>query len=240
MAVWILVTSFLTSPETFHLEEQLKKDDTQSLVEYVVDSIRDGIREGRYVPGQRLVESDLTKKFGISRGPLREAMSRLAGDDLVVIEPHRGVTVRKMTAQDLQELYDVRQSVESLAARLAATNIDDGDNRQRLTSMLKQMQACSKNSDVMAYAQLNDEFHKLIVDISGNRYLKKLISYLRVPIFRYQFHRFLDIKAKQASIAEHEAIGKAILEGDGNRAERAMCKHVKQSEKFIHNMSDES
>jgi len=221
------------------MAEELKKEDTQSLVEYVVNSIRDGIREGRYVPGQRLVESDLTRKFGISRGPLREAMSRLAGDDLVVIEPHRGVTVRKMTAQDLQELYDVRQSVESLAARLAATNIDIGDNRQRLTSMLKQMQAYRTNGDVMAYTSLNDEFHKLIVDMSGNRYLKKLISYLRVPIFRHQFHRFLDTKAKQVSIAEHQAIGKAILDGDAARAEKAMRKHVKQSEKFIRNMTDE-
>lgn len=218
--------------------ENKKKGDTRSLVDFVVDSIRDGIREGRYAPGQRLVESDLTQQFGISRGPLREAMGRLAGDDLVVIEPHRGVSVRKMTSQDLHELYDVRQTVESLAARLAAANINVGDNRKRMSKMLRQMQTYRNNSDVMAYTSFNDEFHKLIVEMSDNRYLKKLISHLRVPIFRYQFQQFLDTKAKQASIAEHLVVGKAILEGDGPRAEKAMRKHVKETSKFLLGLAD--
>ena len=200
-----------------------------SRVDFVVNAIREGIRVGEYVPGQRLVESDLTQAFGISRGPLREAMRRLAGDGLVVIEPHKGVAVRKMSAEDLEELYDVRRAMESLAARLAAKHIDEGDNRARLKALVDAMRAHKKGSDVMAYTALNEEFHQLIVEMSGNRYLHNLVNQLRVPIFRYQFNRFLDNDAKKNSIDEHQAIAKAILERDGNKAEKAMRHHVNHS-----------
>jgi len=206
-----------------------EKEAPPSRVDFVVNAIREGIRTGEYVPGQRLVEADLTRAFGISRGPLREAMRRLAGDGLVVIEPHKGVAVRKMSAEDLEELYDVRSAMESLAARLAAKHIDEGDNRARLKTLVDAMREHKKGSDVMAYASLNEEFHRVIVEMSGNRYLRDLVNRLRVPIFRYQFNRFLDNDAKKNSIAEHQAIAKAIMEGDGKKAEKAMRRHVSRS-----------
>jgi len=207
-----------------------KRAGSQSRVDFVVETIRNGIRNGDYVPGQRLIEADLTKEYGISRGPFREAMSRLAGDGLVVMEPHKGVAVRKMSRQDLQELYDVRTVVESLAARLAANNIDQGRHRAQLKEL-------KDSSDVMGYTSLNDEFHELIVKMSGNRYLMELVNHLRVPIFRYQFHRFMDGSAKRDSIAEHEAIAAAILNGDAAAAERSMRRHIGHSGKLTRQLA---
>ncbi|MEQ9270068.1 MAG: GntR family transcriptional regulator [Haliea sp.] len=214
-----------------------KQTGTQSRVDFVVETIRNGIRNGDYVPGQRLIESDLTKEFGISRGPFREAMSRLAGDGLVVMEPHKGVAIRKMSRQNLQELYEVRTVVESLAARLAANKIDQDKHRKRLEKLMESMRALKDSSDVMGYTALNDEFHGLIVAMSGNRYLMELVNHLRVPIFRYQFHRFMDGSAKSQSIADHEAIAAAILKGDGPGAERAMRRHIVHSGKLTRQLA---
>lgn len=210
-----------------------EKSKSASLVDQVVQAIREGIQEGRFVPGQRLIESDLTEQFGISRGPLREAMSRLAGDGLVVIEPHKGVAVRRFTRGDMEELYDVRQAVESLAARLAASRIDRDNNRARLQALLTEMQAFSNSGEVMAYASCNDRFHKLIVEISGNRYLTNLIEHLHVPIFRELGMRFMDTRARQDSIADHQAIAQAIFDGDGARAGKAMSRHVLRSKALM-------
>jgi DNA-binding GntR family transcriptional regulator len=202
-------------------------------VDQVVQAIREGIQNGRFVPGQRLIESDLTEQFGISRGPLREAMSRLAGDSLVVIEPHKGVAVRRFTQEELEDLYDVRQAVESLAARLAAARIDRNDNRSRLQALVTEMQAFSNSGDVIAYASCNDRFHKLIVEISGNRYLTNLVEHLHVPIFRELSMRFMDAGARQESIADHHAIAQAIFDGAGARAESAMSEHVQRSKALM-------
>jgi len=209
------------------------KDKPTSLVDQVVQAIREGIQEGRFVPGQRLIESDLTEQFGISRGPLREALSRLAGDSLVVVEPHKGVAVRRFTQEELEELYDVRQAVESLAARLAAARINHDDNRARLQDLMTEMQTFSSSGDVMAYASCNDRFHKLIVEISGNRYLSRLVEHLHVPIFRELSMRFMDAAARQQSIADHQAIAQAIFDGAGGPAEQAMSQHVQRSKALM-------
>lgn len=210
-----------------------KKGKHPSVVDQVVQAIREGIRDGHFVPGQRLIEADLTEQFGISRGPLREAMSRLASDALVVIEPHKGVAVRRFTQEELEELYDVRQAVESLAARLAATRIDRDDNQSRLQALMTEMQSLSSSGDVMAYSSCNDRFHKLIVEISGNRYLINLIDHLHVPIFRELSLRLMDATTRQESIADHQAISQAIFEGDSVRAEEAMSQHVLRSKTLM-------
>lgn len=210
-----------------------EKNKPASLVDQVVQAIREGIREGRFVPGQRLIEADLTEQLGVSRGPLREAMSRLAGDGLVVIEPHKGVAVRRFSWEELEELYDVRQAVEGLAARLAASRIDRDDNRARLQALMTEMLALGNSGDVMAYASCNDRFHKLILEISGNRYLSNLVDHLRVPIFRELSMRFMDAAARQDSIADHQAIAQAIFDGVGARAEKAMSRHVLHSKALM-------
>src|ERR1700750_1796687 len=96
----------------------------RSQVTQIVESIREGIRQGHYSPGHRLIESDLTREFGVSRGPVREALGRLQVEGLVEIAPHRGASVRRMTRHDVDELVVVRQMLQGGAARLAALNIN--------------------------------------------------------------------------------------------------------------------
>ncbi len=199
-----------------------------TLVDTVVESIRERIKDGRFVPGQRLIEADLTKQFDVSRGPLREALGRLASEGLLKIEPHRGAIIRRLSRRDIEEIFAVRQSLEGLAARLAAENINAGDYRKRLEAIVDVMRKRTNDVNPNIYMSSNEKFHDLVLEISNNQYLNDLVTQLRTPIFRYQFHKFVNVDAQKESMAGHEAIATAILEGNGPKAEKAMKKHIQQ------------
>src|ERR1700716_154277 len=91
----------------------------ETVVEYTIGSLRNAIGEGRLAPGQRLVVADVTKMFGVSAGPVREAIRRLTGEGLVDITPHRGATVRQFSTGEVREIFEVREMIEGLAAKLA-------------------------------------------------------------------------------------------------------------------------
>ncbi len=196
-------------------------------VDAVVAAIVEAIKVGRYAPGQRLVEADLTEELGVSRGPLREAFGRLAAEGLLLIEPYRGALVRRMTSQDLRDLYEVREVLEGQAAALAAGRIDESDNRARMSAALAQMSAERDGQDVSGYMDRNESFHALIVELSGNELLARVVGALQVQAFRVFYRNLADAAAREQSITDHEAVAAAVLAGDARRAERAMRRHVR-------------
>lgn len=213
-----------------------------TVVEYALDALRTGIKEGRYTPGQRLIEVDLTRELNVSRGPVREAMHRLAGEGLVVIEPHRGVVVRLLTRKDVAGLYEVREVIEGLAARLAAKHIDQADNAKRLRAAIKQMRDVFDSGDAAKYMESNERLHGLIFELSGNDTLIKMLQQLRLPVFRLQFSRMMRSsgEAKNDSVEDHEKVVQAILAGNPQKAERAMRKHVRHAGRMILYLPDNS
>ena len=220
------------------------KDKTRqpTVVEYALDALRTGIKEGRYTPGQRLIEVDLTRELNVSRGPVREAMHRLAGEGLVVIEPHRGVVVRLLTRKDVAGLYEVREAIEGLAARLAAKHIDEADNAKRLRAALKQMRDVFDSGDAATYMESNERLHALIFELGDNETLIKMVQQLRLPVFRLQFSRMMRSsgEAKNDSVEDHEKVVQAILAGNPQKAERAMRKHVRHAGRMILYLPDNS
>jgi len=198
-------------------------------VDTVVAAIVEAIKVGRYAPGQRLVEADLTEELGVSRGPLREAFGRLAAEGLLEIEPYRGALVRRMTRDDLADLYQVREVLEGQAAALAAAHIDEGDNRARLTAALAEMSAQHSGTDISGYMDLNERFHALLVELSGNELLARVVAQLQVQAFRLFYRSLADAAAREQSVTDHEAVAAAVLAGDPARAERAMRRHVRRA-----------
>ena len=219
-----------------------QKSASPTVVEYALDALRSGIKEGRYTPGQRLIEADLTRELNVSRGPVREAMHRLAGEGLVVIEPHRGVVVRRLTREDVANLYEVREGIEGLAARLAAKHIDEADNAKRLRAAIKQMRDVFESGDAAAYMESNESLHGLIFELSGNNALVKMVQQLRLPVFRLQFSRMMrsSAEAKNDSVEDHEKVVQAILAGNPKKAERAMKTHVRHAGRMILHLPDNS
>jgi DNA-binding GntR family transcriptional regulator len=203
-------------------------------VDSVIEAITEGVKDGRYAPGQRLVEADLTRELGVSRGPLREALGRLAAEGIVVNEPYRGAVVRKLTRADVVDLFQIREVLEGEAARLAALSIDDGDHRRRVAASLKTLERFKRRPDTYAYMDENTRFHDLVVELSGNQLLARLIGQLQVHAFRLLFRRLVaESDAVGDSIREHEAVARAILAGDGRAAEREMRKHVRRSGRMV-------
>jgi GntR family transcriptional regulator, vanillate catabolism transcriptional regulator len=184
---------------------------SSTVVQQVADAIRIGVRNGMYVPGQRLIESDLTEVLGVSRGPLREALGRLESEGLVVIEPHRGAVVRK-------------------AARLAALHIAAGDHRARMQQQLDEVLRARAGSEPLTYMDHNSRFHDEIFAVSQNTLLAQLAVQLQTQSYRIQFAQLLRGETERTTSGDdHVLIVEAILAGRGAAAEKAMRRHVRRS-----------
>ena len=103
--------------------------DAVSAVDQVMEAVKDGIRQARYVPGQRLVEPDMMRDFAVSRGTVREALRRLAAEGFVQIELYRGASIRKMSRDEFVELNEIRALLEGYAASLAAQRMSKGERK---------------------------------------------------------------------------------------------------------------
>jgi len=200
-----------------------------TVVDQTVEKIRDAIKHGRYAPGQRLVEADLTLDLGASRGPLREALSRLSAEGLIDIEPYRGAVVRRFSRSDVVELFEVRTALESEAASLAAQRIDIGDHRKLMTAAVKSMGAFRSGDEHSAYPGQNSAFHATIMLIADNSLLAELADQLHTKAYWLQFRQLLTNHTRKTSLADHDAISSAILAGDAKKASNAMRRHIKRS-----------
>jgi DNA-binding GntR family transcriptional regulator len=210
-----------------------------TVVHQVVEAIRAGVREGTYVPGQRLIEADLTASLGVSRGPLREALGRLESEGLITIEPHRGAVVRRLTRREVAELFEVREMLEGEAARLAATHIDDRDHRMRMERQLDEVQRFRDRPDPIAYMTHNTLLHDEIFEVCENTLLRQLAVQLQTQTYRLQFTQLLrGESARHHSNDDHVVIVEAILAGNAKAAEKAMRRHVRRSAEVTEALPD--
>jgi DNA-binding GntR family transcriptional regulator len=197
----------------------------RSAASQVVAHVKESIRSGRLAPGQRLLESELTGRLGVSRGPVREALAQLQVEGFIDVAPHRGARVHQMSRDEMVDLFHVRALLAAEAARLAASRIGEGDGRARLEAELERQHALRTNSDLSAYAAANVGFHTLIDEICGNQLLASLLDQLQTRVG--PFLSLAQSRGRQRALEHHVAIAEAILDGDGAAAARAMRRHIK-------------
>ena len=220
-----------------NLEQARAKHTT--VVDHIVDTIKDGVRLGRYVPGQRLIESDFLSETGFSRGPLREALRRLEADGVVALEKNRGAVVRRYSRNDIRNLYELRELLETHAARLAARRIgDDAAAVARIESSRRRMRKTLFKDAIADYTRENARFHVLIAEASGNPWLARIIETLQLPVDRLAALHLVTLGASRSSLREHERIIEAILAGDAVRAEKAMRVHLRSSRKMVESLPE--
>jgi DNA-binding GntR family transcriptional regulator len=201
-----------------------------------VTALRDGIRTGRYVPGQRLVEADLTRELGVGRNSLREAFARLASEGLVLIEPHRGASIRRRTRAEIAELYDLSEVLEGLAARQAATNITLPGNSELLASVTPRLQAGARSGGATEQIDEAARFHEAILAIADNPRLTELVVNLHIQTFSFQLrHAHLSggHPIGDASLSDHLAVAEAIQRGDPQNAETVMREHLRSGKQRV-------
>lgn len=193
-----------------------------------LEQIRSAIQDGRYAPGQRLIETDLMEAFTVTRGPLREALRRLGTEGIVQLVPNRGAIVRMFSLKELIDLFRIRESVEGLAARLAAEKMNNADTKASFSLAIAHIKRSQGQPDT-PFSLENQTIHDLILHHADNEQLSLLMKRLQLPIIRYQIRASVDEDYRNASRAEHEAVIAAVLSGDSDRAESAMKAHLRQA-----------
>ena len=218
------------------LEEPLVADDeSATLSDHVFRRIQAAIVRGEIAPGSKISEPELARAYGISRGPLREAIRRLEGQRLLVRVPHAGARVVSLSPVELLELYEIRESLEGMACRLAAERMTEAqiDELRRVLDTHERDEAFQAGRGY--YQQEGDfDFHYRIIQGSGNRTLSNLLCnelYQLVRMYRIQFSATPN-RPRQA-FAEHHRILDAIADRDGELAELLMRRHIAASKRNV-------
>src|SRR5271157_4513953 len=196
-------------------------------VAHIVERLREDILAGRLSPGSRLVECDLTARFAVSRGPVREALRRLAAEGLIEHWPHRGAVVRRLSGRTIREFFQIRVEMEALAARLASQSQDEA-KRARFAEASRPI-FDDRERDPCAYLTENFAFHDAIMTLADNLQLRELALRLRLPLIMAQVGGVLTREALKASVSEHRAIAKAILNCDPDDAATRMRAHLERA-----------
>ncbi len=210
-------------------------DDVGTLSENVFRSIQAAIVKGDIAPGSKISEPELARVYGISRGPLREAIHRLEGQRLLVRVPHVGARVVSLNQAELIELYEIRESLEGMACRLAAERMTQAeiDELRRVLDTHERDAAFKAGKGY--YQQEGDfDFHYKIIQGSGNRTLTQMLCgelYQLVRMYRIQFSAKPNRPVQ--AFNEHHRILDAITERDGELAELLMRRHIGASKRNI-------
>jgi DNA-binding GntR family transcriptional regulator len=213
----------------------LPEEATLTLADRVFGQIQNAIVKGELRAGSKISESELAARYGVSRGPLREALNRLESRQLLVRTPHVGMRVASLSVEELLEIYRVRESLEGLAARLAAENATP-DEIAGLKSLLAFHQEQSELQAGTGYYQEEGDFdlHYRLILASHNKVLSQMLLgelYHRVRLYRYQFSGTAGRPHK--AFAEHSQIIAAIENRDGEMAELLMRRHIGAARKNI-------
>lgn len=196
-----------------------------SAAERTYQRLRQDLTEGRLVPGQRLVESELVESLGVSRAVVRSTLSRLGHEGLVDKEPNRGARVRTVSEAEAIEITEARCVLEALAARHAALNAQPAD-LEEMRALLTEMRELLSQNDLLAYSDCNSRLHRRIMLASGHVTAQRLIANLRAQMVRFQYRTILVPGRANESLAEHTALVDAIVAHDPNKADAAMRNHL--------------
>jgi DNA-binding GntR family transcriptional regulator len=191
----------------------------------IADWIRERIRRGLFVPGQRLVEVDIIRQTGTSRSKVREALQRLEAEGLVQIEEFRGASVRSTSLEEVGQIYRARIALEGLSAADFTRNASP-EQKARLVEIQQELDRCVEEHAPERFGRLNADWHGLIIEGAANAVISGILQRLNVPIHRLLFESFYNEQRLSAANADHRIIMAAITSGDAAAAEAAMRGHI--------------
>jgi DNA-binding GntR family transcriptional regulator len=215
-----------------------------TLKEHAYRVIRERLEGGGVRAGSRLSDNALAKEFGISRGPVREAINQLASEGLIESRPRRGAFVRKLSRRELDELYEVRAALESFAASKAAMVATDKQlaELQRLhQKVLETVKDCRSMPNQIADEKLTTrflasdmQFHIQIIDSVGNQKLTEMVKSCKILIRVFTHtHVEHDLRLMVDSAEQHASIIDAIRRHDSSAARDLMMSHILTAGKYI-------
>lgn len=203
----------------------------RSLSDEVVDRLREAIISGAMPQGERLREETLAETLQVSRGPIREALTKLEREGLVAISPNRGATVARLSREDLDEVYSLRFAMESLAVRLSAKTADAACLAEMESCVHKMGDALTHGADaIRKTAELDVRFHKKLVQSCGHKLLLRHWTELRPQIHWLLLQRNIsDPDFRDYAVSTHSIILNAIRDHDESRALHELDQHLRGS-----------
>ncbi len=224
------------------LEQPEKPVESRTLADQAYENIKTDILVGALAQGSKIIESDLAFKYGISRGPLREAIHRLERIKLVVRVPHAGSRVVRLNGKLMEDIYTARESLEGMAARLAARHMPDKDIHS-LHELLDAHEAAIGKTEGKAYFQREGDidFHYRIALASQNQWILENLHgelYQLIRMGRHQSGQALERPA--TALSQHRLVVAAIEQRDEELAELLMRRHISGAWKIVKQILEEN
>lgn len=197
------------------------------LRDQVVTAIRDAIIAGDHAPGSRLKEKDLCEQVGVSRTVVREALRQLETERLVRIEPNVGPVVAKLSRQDVSDLYQTREALESAAARLAALHAPP----ERITALRAAYDdiVVADSSDLQALLETKNRFYRALIEAAGNRVIGEMLHNVQARISQLRLLTLGSPGRHEHTVQELASVVEAIARKDSDAAVAATVIHVRNA-----------
>lgn len=211
---------------------KLKLDIYKPLRDVVFENIRGAIMEGVLKPGERLMEIQLAEQLGVSRTPVREAIRKLELEGLVVMMPRKGAYVADMSKKDLIDVLEVRLGLEGLAAFYAAERISK-EQIKTLEEISLDLSKYVEANDLENILKMDEQFHMLIFDASGNARLKNMIISVWETVYRFRIKYMSDYNSAVNIVDEHRKLIEALKKGKADLAEKLAREHIEKAEQFM-------
>ncbi len=203
-------------------------------VQEAANFLREGIRDGKFAPGQRLIARDVADLAGGGVGSFREALVRLAGEGLVTLHPNRGAAVRRLDRNEVSEIYLMLEALDPLAARLCAQRISAGEvDPKPLEAAARVLDHARREGRVSEYHAARHGLAEMLRKESGVARLCEAAEPLSLQISKRESESQLASDAISTSNDEMQTIVTHILAGEGAKAERAMRAHIKRVGKVV-------
>lgn len=207
-----------------------KKTQAQPTINSIYSELRQQIIDRFIPPGTKLSEIMLSKKWNVSRTPIREVLRKLESEGLATYFRHKGVIVNSISIEDVEQLYTIKIYLEGLAGRLATSIISkDSEKLRNLEKLCKEMETFSKKGDIEAYITKNNEFHFYIWNACGNKWLIKILENLSSQINRFIIKSLHVPHRMERSVPEHWEIFNQLKTGNGRGAEKAIGYHFRNA-----------
>jgi len=191
--------------------------------------LRQSILGGRLAPGSHVSVRPLCEEFGLSATPVKAALTALEREGFLVLHPHRGFFVPEVDREDMRELYELREVLDGIAARRAATTVDRTGLVERLNELLERQTREVARAHLAGYAELDVLFHQEILEAAGNGRLQQVAENM---IGQLRLGRATSARVPgrpDAALVEHGGIIAAIAAGQPQQAERLARRHVRRS-----------
>jgi DNA-binding GntR family transcriptional regulator len=210
----------------------VKLDTYKPLREVVFETLREAIINGTLRPGERLMEIQLAEELGVSRTPVREAIRKLELEGFVVMVPRKGAYVAGISLKDIADVFEVRASLEALAAGLAAERIT-GEELEELERILVRKAKIIEEENLSLFVESDSKFHDTLYQMSRNQRLIQSVSNLRDEIQRFRAVSLAYPGRMREALEEHRKIVEAIAERDVIQAQALAREHIENAENSL-------